>query len=41
MTTPWEGSMTEIFNPRPPGRMRPASEFCAARERYFTKYNAL
>ena len=30
-----------VFNPRPAGRMRPSGEFCAAREGYFTKYNAL
>ena len=30
-----------VFNPRPVGRMRPSGEFCAAREGYFTKYNAL
>ena len=30
-----------VFNPRPAGRLRPSGEFCAAREGYFTKYNAL
>ena len=30
-----ERSRTGVFNPRPAG------EFCAAREGYFTKYNAL
>ena len=30
-----------VSNPRPAGRMRPSDEFCAAREGYFTKYNAL
>ena len=30
-----------IFNPRSAGRLRPSGEFCAAREGYFTKYNAL
>ena len=39
---PAEGcSRTEVFNPRPTGRMRPSGEFCSAREGYFIKYNAL
>ena len=30
-----------VFNQRPAGRLRPSGEFWAAREGYFTKYNAL
>ena len=30
-----------VFNPRPPGRMRPASEFSMTPEGYFTKDKAL
>ena len=39
---PAEGyTRTGAFNPRPAGLLRPSGEFCAAREGYFTKYNAL
>ena len=34
-------SRAGVFNPRPTGHLRPSGEFCAAREGYFTKYNAL
>ena len=34
-------SRTWVFNLRPAGRLQPSGEFCAAREGYFTKYNAL
>ena len=37
----WKGSRAGVFNPRPAGHLRPSGEFCATREGYFTKYNAL
>ena len=40
-TTSHYVSRAGVFNSRPAGRLRPSGDFCAAREGYFTKYNAL
>ena len=34
-------SRAGVFNPQPAGHLRPSDKFCAAREGYFTVYNAL
>ena len=38
--SPWD-NRSGVFNPWPTGHLQPSGEFCAAREGYFTKYNAL